>query len=109
MNITTVRIAECAGAGFAGVVTSCVLAAPALAMQSPVNEPVPGTAQHHKIFDSLDGRSGPTATTAGTEATSTSGGIDWSTLATALAGGAVLTAAVALGGSQIRRHHAHPA
>ena len=109
MNITTIRIASCAGAGFAGIVTSSLLAAPAIAMQSPVNEPVPGTAQHHKIFDSLDGRNGTAPTTAGREVDSTSGGIDWSTLATVLGGGAVLTAAVALGGSQIRRHHAHPA
>jgi hypothetical protein len=106
---TTTRVAKYAGACVGGLATSFVLAAPALAMQPPVPDPVPGSGQHHKIFDSLDGRGGPAATSPATDTGSVSDGIDWSTLATALGGGMALTGAVVLGATQIRRRSARPA
>jgi hypothetical protein len=109
MNATTVRIATYAGACVAGLATSCVLAAPALAMAPPVPAPEPGSGQHHKIFDSLDGRSGPAATQASADIGSASGGVDWSTLAYVLGGGMALTGFVVLGATQVRRHQEHPA
>jgi hypothetical protein len=109
MNTTTLQIAKYAGAGVAGIATSCVLAAPALAMQPPVPDPVPGSGQHHKIFDSLDGRQGPAATPPSTSGGSASSGIDWSTLAATLGGGAMLAGVAVLGATQVRRRPVRPA
>ncbi|RNM12407.1 hypothetical protein [Nocardioides pocheonensis] len=109
MNTFTADLAKYAGACVAGIATSCVLAAPALAMQPPVPDPVPGSGEHHKIFDSLDGRGGPAPTTPTTDVGSTSDGIDWSTLGAALGGGMALVGAGALGATQIHRRQARPA
>ena len=111
MNTTTmVRIAEYGGSCAAGLLASLVLAGPALAMQPPGPDPVPGSEQHHKIFDSLDGRDGPAPTTS-TEAepAPASDGTDWSTLVAALTGGSVVAGGAVLGATQLRRRQAHPA
>jgi hypothetical protein len=136
---TTTRFAKYAGAGLAGIATSCALAAPALAMRP---DPIPSGGQNHGTTNSreqsvqnpsvkpappstnsgvgtyggsvpLDGqpvesRQGPTTTPASTVAGSTSGGIDWSTLATGLSGGVLLSGAV-VGAAQLRRRQARPA
>lgn len=111
MNPTTLRVAEYAAACVGGVAVSCVLAAPAVALQPPAPAPDPGSGQHHKIFDSLDGRTGPVAQPAKSDAAPASDGVDWSLLAAVLGGGMALTGAAALGATQIRRHHhaVHPA
>jgi hypothetical protein len=106
MENTTLGIAKYAGACVAGIATSWVIAAPAVSMPPPVPAPDPGSSQHHKIFDSLDGREGPAPTTTSNEAAPTSAGVDWSTLAAVLGGGMALTGFVALGATQVRRRHA---
>jgi len=109
MNTFTADLAKYAGACIAGIATSCVLAAPALAMQPPVPEPVPGSGEHHKIFDSMEDRYGPAGTAPATDVGGTSDGVDWSTLAGALGGGVALAGAAVLGATQIRRRPARQA
>jgi hypothetical protein len=131
MNTTTTRVAKYAGAGLAGIATSCVLAAPALAMRP---DPTPGSGQHQRIYESdiiansastkdpagpaaspgnarladhWDGHTGSPATATGTNPTS--GGADWSNLATAFGGGVVLTGAIAMGATQLHRRQTRPA
>lgn len=109
MNISSAHVAEYASACVAGLAASCVLAAPASAMQPPVPDPLSGSGEHHKIFDSLDGRGGPAATTVTTDVGSTSDRVNWSALASALGGGLALTGAAVLGATQLRRRQARPA
>ena len=109
MKNTTLGIAKYTGVCVAGVATSCVIAAPAIAMAPPAPAPDPGSSQHHKIFDSLDGRDGPSSTANSTKAAPASDGIDWTTIALVLAGGVAVTGFVALGATEVRRHHRpHP-
>jgi hypothetical protein len=109
MNTTAVRLARYAGAGISGIAVSWVLAAPAIAMLPP--DPDPGTVspRDQKLAEYWDGHTGSPATATGTDTSSTSGGVDWSNLATALGGGAVLVGAVAVGATQLRRRQARPA
>lgn len=108
MNTTSLRIAKYAGAGIAGLATSVVLAAPALAMRP---DPIPGSGQQQRIYESdiiansgsPEDREGPAATLASRTGGSTSGGMDWSSVATGLGGGAVLGGAVVLSAAQARR------
>jgi hypothetical protein len=108
MNTTSLRIAKYAGAGIAGLATSVVLAAPALAMQP---EPIHGSGQHQRIYESeiiadsvsTELRKAPTTTVASRVGGSTSGGLDWSSVATGLGGGAVLGGAVVVSAARTRR------
>ena len=111
MKTTTLGIAKTTGACVGGIAVSCLFAAPAVAMPPPVPAPDPGSSQHHKIFDSLEGRQGPAAGPASQDISKASDGVDWTTLAAVLAGGVALTGFVALGVTQVRRHQhqAHPA
>jgi hypothetical protein len=109
MKPTTLGITKYAGACVAGLATSCVIAAPAIAMAPPAPAPDPGSSQHHKIFDSLDGRQGPAPSAPATRPAPTSDGVDWTTIAAVVGGGMALTGFVALGATQIRRRQAHPA
>ena len=109
MKPTTLGIAKYAGASVAGIATACVIAAPAVAMAPPVPAPDPGSSQHHKIFDSLDGRDGSAPAAPSAKPASTSDGVDWTTIAAVVGGGMALTGFVALGATQIRRRQAHPA
>ena len=109
MKTTTLGIAKTTGACVGGIAISCLFASPAVAMPPPVPAPDPGSGQHHKIFDSLDGRQGPAVGPASQDVTPASDGVDWTTLAAVLAGGVALTGFVALGATQVRRHQAHPA
>jgi len=110
MKPTTLGITKYAGACVAGIATSCVIAAPAVAMAPPVPAPDPGSGQHHRIFDSLDGRDGAAPSATATKAApASSDGVDWTTIAAVVGGGMALTGFVALGATQIRRRQAHPA
>ena len=112
MKTTTLGIAKTTGACVGGIAIACLFAAPAVAMPPPVPAPDPGSSQHHKIFDSLEGRQGPAVEPANHSiAPTASDGLDWTTLAAVLAGGVALTGFVALGVTQVRRHQhqAHPA
>jgi hypothetical protein len=108
MNTTSLRIAKYAGAGIAGLATSVVLAAPALAMRP---DPIPESGQTQRIYESqiiadaahANDRKGQAAAVASRIGDSTSGGTDWSSVATGLGGGAVLGGAVVLGAAQARR------
>lgn len=117
MNTTTTRFAKYAGAGLAGIATSCALAAPALAMRP---DPTPGgggqnpgttdsrVAQQSvqdRYLASLD-HAAATATANNTRAVSSAGGVDWSALAAGFGGGAMLTGVVVLGATQLQRRRA---
>jgi hypothetical protein len=106
MNHTTARVARYAGAGLAGIATSWVLAAPALAMLPPAPDPVPGSDHQTTSTSSSDNGSAPATQTS---ISSASDGTDWSVLAAGLAGGAILGGVVVVGATQVRRHQAHPA
>ena len=99
MNTTTLRITKYAGAGVAALATTCVLAAPAMAMRP---EPVPGTNQQ-AVPSPVDPQ--PSTPSIG----STSDGFDWSTLAAGLGGGAMLTGVAVIGADQLRRRQRRPA
>ena len=109
MKHTTLGITKYAGACVAGIATSWVIAAPAVAMAPPVPAPDPGSSQHHRIFDSLDGRDGSVPSAPATRAAPSSDGVDWTTIAAVVGGGMALTGFVALGATQIRRRQERPA
>lgn len=134
MNTTTARRTTYAGASLAGIATSCLLAAPALAMRP---DPTPGTGQHQRIYESdiiansastegaptgpatsprnarlaevMDANSHTGSPTTATSTNATPHGVDWSNLATVLGGAAVLTGVVAAGATQLHRRQARPA
>jgi hypothetical protein len=136
MNTTT-RFARYAGAGLAGIATSCAFATPAHAMRpepTPDGGQNPGTTNSQVAEQSVkpappstntgagtyggsvpvDGRSvesrqGQPTSPASAGSASTEDGIDWSTLATGLSGGVLLSGAVVVGAAQLRRRQARPA
>lgn len=116
MNTTTTRVAKYAGAGLAGIATTCVLAAPALAMRP---DPTPGSGQHN-VYDScatrgcpsdtsLGARDGQASTPASRVGASSSHGVNWSTLVAGFGGGAMLTGVAVLGAAQLHRRQTRPA
>jgi len=109
MKTTSLGIAKYTGVCVAGIATSCVIAAPALAMAPPAPAPDPGSSQHHKIFDSQDGRQGPAPTASISNALPSSSSIDWTTIAFVVGGGMAVTGLVAFGVTQVHRRQTHPA
>lgn len=102
MNTTT-RLTRYAGAGFAAFAATCILSAPASAMNLP-GPPVP---VHGQSVDTQTHTPAASRST-GTSAAPASSGIDWSTLTTGLLVGAGLSGAIGLAGMQTRRHRHSP-
>jgi len=109
MKTTTLGIAKTTGACVGGIAIACLFAAPAVAMPPPVPAPDPGSSQHHKIFDSQDGRQGPAPTASISNALPSSSSIDWTTIAFVVGGGMAVTGLVAFGVTQVHRRQTHPA
>lgn len=103
--MNTTQITRFAGTGLAAFAATCVLSAPADAMNLP-GPTVPVRGQHVDTQTDSPARSGAAATS-GTPASS---GVDWSTLTTGLIAGAGLSGAIVLAGAETRRRrHPHPA
>ncbi|HET7683682.1 MAG TPA: hypothetical protein VFK34_08460 [Marmoricola sp.] len=105
MNTTTRHLTRYAGAALVAGAAACTFSTPAFAMPEPGVPPLP---VHGNSFPATAIHPGDL--TPGTPARTRPAepGIDWSTLATGLAGGAALTGIVVVAGAEARRRTRQP-